>query len=58
MIVEAVLIINSVGHTQTSKEVVLAEKQVLSGKKRGTRESNRVWLIKNAFCIFMELLLS
>ena len=42
MIVEAVLIINSVGHTQTSKEVVLAEKQVLNGKKRGTRESNRV----------------
>lgn len=45
------------GHTQTSKEVELAEKQVLSGKKRGTRESKRVSLIKNAFCIFCGIVI-
>lgn len=35
MIVEAVLIINSMDHTQTSKEVGLAGKKVLSGKRGG-----------------------
>lgn len=52
MIMETVLIINSVDHTQTSKGGGLVEKKILSGKRGKPKKVMEKY--KNALHMFME----